>query len=261
MHVEEHTIELEGSPAFFRTAESPGLPTVYLHGIPTSSDDWLPFLERGGGLAPDLIGFGRSGKGGHLDYSREGHADFLENLLAHLRIRAVNLVAHDWGAAPAVLFAQRHPDRVRRLVLINPSPPDGPTALPRFARLWRKPVLGELAMGSITRSVLKRELRAAGPLPDEQIRTVWEQFDQGTQRAILRLYRRTYVPVHIGGLKVPALLLWGECDPWLPASAGDEYAAILPHVTRHRVQNARHWPWLQDPSVIDQAQVFLQASG
>ena len=68
MRVDEHTFHLDDSPVYYRSAEAPGVPKVYLHGIPTSSDDWLEFLGRTGGLAPDLIGFGRSGKGGHLDY-------------------------------------------------------------------------------------------------------------------------------------------------------------------------------------------------
>ena len=70
--VDEQTIELAGSPVFFRAAPARGAPAVYLHGIPTSSDDWLGFLAATGGLAPDLIGFGRSGKGGQLDYTIDG---------------------------------------------------------------------------------------------------------------------------------------------------------------------------------------------
>ena len=69
------------SPGRRLLGRSAGDPTLrqplYLHGIPTSSDDFVPFLERTGGVAPDLIGFGRSGKGGHLDYSIDGHADFV----------------------------------------------------------------------------------------------------------------------------------------------------------------------------------------
>ena len=74
VRVDEHTINLDESPVFYRRAtEAPGVPALYLHGIPTSSDDWVEFLARTGGIAPDLIGFGRSGKGGHLDYSVDGN--------------------------------------------------------------------------------------------------------------------------------------------------------------------------------------------
>src|SRR5207302_397237 len=99
-----------------------GTPPLYLHGVPTNSDDWIPFLELTGGIAPDLIGFGRSAKAGNLDYSMDGHADFIERFLAQLEVDRVNLVVHDIGAAGGLVFAQRHPDRVERIVLINALP-------------------------------------------------------------------------------------------------------------------------------------------
>ena len=52
--------------------EAPGLPVLYLHGVPTDGDDWLSFLEQTGGFAPDLPGFGRSSKRGDLDFSMDG---------------------------------------------------------------------------------------------------------------------------------------------------------------------------------------------
>ena len=97
--VDEHTIYFDESPVFYRSAAGSGLTKLYLHGIPTSSDDWLEFLGRTGGIAPDLIGFGRSGKGGHLDYSLPGLARFVERFLDHLDIEEVQLVGHDLGAA------------------------------------------------------------------------------------------------------------------------------------------------------------------
>ena len=75
------------------TAPPPG-PTcpLYIHGVP----DQLgrldpPFLEHTGGVAPDLIGFGRSGKAGNLDYSIDGLTDFVEMLLSKLEIDCVKL--------------------------------------------------------------------------------------------------------------------------------------------------------------------------
>jgi pimeloyl-ACP methyl ester carboxylesterase len=269
LSVDEHTIELAGSPAFYRTAPGPDPPTLYVHGVPTSSDDWIPFLERTGGIAPDLIGFGRSGKGGNLDFSIGGLADFLERLLAHLGTDRVKLVVHDWGAPPGLAFAQRHPDRIERIVVCN--------AVPMFevegvrwhliARLWPRPGIGELTMGAITRGMLGRTLRGGAKHPeafsDSRVDSIWGHFDQGTQRAILRLCRSADEPAllaagaELRALEAPALVVWGQSDPWLPPPVGERYAAVLGSARLDRIADAGHWPWLDRPDVIDRVAGFL----
>src|SRR6202035_2714289 len=101
--VSDETGEIDGLPIFWRVAAasadvgapSSGVVPLYLHGVPNNSDDWLPFLQRGGGLAPDLPGFGRSGEPGHFDYSIAGYARFLEQFLDLVEVERVRLVVHD----------------------------------------------------------------------------------------------------------------------------------------------------------------------
>src|SRR5207302_11380653 len=121
--VTDHRAEAAGVEIFFRRATPPeGRPPIlYVHGNPTNSDDWVEFLERTGGIAPDLPGFGRSGKPAHFDYSIEGYSNALEAFLAHLGVERYSLVVHDWGAA-ALGLAQRAPERVEKLVLMNCVP-------------------------------------------------------------------------------------------------------------------------------------------
>jgi pimeloyl-ACP methyl ester carboxylesterase len=268
VRVDEHTIDLAGAPVFYRRAGAPEVPVLYLHGLPTSSDDWIPFLERTGGLAPDLIGFGRSSKGGHLDYSIQGHADFLERFLAALGVTRVGVVAHDWGAGGGLVLAQRQPELIERLVLIDPLPLLEGFHWGRTARLLRRPLLGELLMGATTRWVLARTLRSAAVSPgawsQDRLRSVWEQFDQGTQRAVLRLHRAAderrlaQAGAGLSALDVPALVMWGERDPWFEPRFADAYGAVLPRSTVQRVPDAGHWPWLDRPELIDRVVEFLE---
>ena len=78
-------------------------------------------------------------------------------------------------------------------MLLNAPPLFDGFAWPRLARWWRTPLIGEGLMGSTTRGMLARTLRHGSvrddAWPDERVATVWDQFDQGTQRAILRLVR------------------------------------------------------------------------
>ena len=280
MRVDEHTIYLDESPVFFRTADAapaapagpgtpmpgPGTPTLYLHGIPTSSDDWIEFLERAGGIAPDLIGFGRSGKGGHLDYTLAGLTQFLERLLAEIHVQTVKVVAHDWGAAVGLALAGRHPERVERLVLMNAPPILDGFEWPRLVRWWRTPLIGEGLMGSTTRGMLERVLRRGSvrenAWPDARIAAVWDQFDQGTQRAILRLVRDRDAGSHLMTLQPPAdtptLIIWGERDPWYSPPVADAYAARLPGATLERLPDAGHWPWLDRADLVDRVAAFLE---
>jgi pimeloyl-ACP methyl ester carboxylesterase len=263
VHVEEHTISLDDSPVYYRRADAPGMLTLYLHGIPTSSDDWSEFLSRSGGIAPDLIGFGRSGKGGHLDYSLAGLADFLDRFLNHLHVDEVQIVGHDWGAAVALAFAERHPGRIGRLVLLNLPPLLDGVEWPRVLRLLRTPGVGELVMGATTKAVLARTLRRGCVRPDAwpaaRVAAVWSQFDQGTQRAILRLVRSGAAAGQgvVAGQAAVALV-WGEEDPWYPPALADAYAARLPGATVERVAGAGHWPWLDRPEVVERVASLLE---
>ena len=272
MAVEEHTGEIDGQPVFWRSAPAAGdrAPVLYVHGVPTSSDDWVPFLERTGGLAPDLLGFGRSGKGGQNDYSLEGIATFVERFLDEVvpgGAERVRLVVHDWGSA-ALVFAQRHPERIERLVIVNAVPLLPGYRWHRIARLWRTPFVGEMAMGLTLRPALARALRPAfaGPVPREFVRATYACFDQGTQRAILRLYRSAPEELlaasgrALSSLSIPALVVWGARDPYISSRFGDAYAAELPAGEVVHVDDAGHWPWLDRPDLIDRIATFLDES-
>jgi pimeloyl-ACP methyl ester carboxylesterase len=259
--VSEHNAELDGLPVFWRSAPSPsgGTPILYLHGVPTSSDEWVEFLALGGGIAPDLPGFGRTGKPGSLSYTMGEYDAFIERFLDSLGVERVRLVVHDWGAV-GLLFAQRLPERVERLVIVNSVPFLPGYRWHRTARLWRTPLVGEIAMGSTSRTVLRlltRESNATpGPMPDAWIDSAMAHFDQGTQRAILRLYRSSPPEAlaaageHLDRLAMPALVVWGTRDPYLPARFGRAYAQALPSAELLELDDAGHWPWLDQPQLV-----------
>jgi pimeloyl-ACP methyl ester carboxylesterase len=245
------------------------VPTLYVHGVPTNSDDYLDFLARTGGFAPDLPGFGRSAKPAHFPYSIQGFCDVLEAFLAEQAVERYSLVVHDWGGA-ALALAQRAPERVHRVVIMNSVPLLPGYRWHRLARIWRTPLAGELFMGTATRwgfKLLSREATAApGPAPDEFIDSAWRHFDHGTQRAILKLYRSAPVSAlavageRLGELRCPALVVWGADDPYIPPSFAQAYADALGGDTRvELLPGVRHWPWVDDPRVIDTISEFLTA--
>jgi len=257
--VDEHTIEVAGASVFYRRAPAHDTEVLYLHSVPTSSDDWQDPLALSGGVAPDLPGFGRTSKAGNLDYALPAYATFVERFLDALALERVAVVGHGWGAAMALMFAQAHPERVARLAIVDAIPLLDGFQWPGLARWLRRPGIGELLMGSVTRWLMARLLRHGSADPaawsDARVAAVWEQFDQGTQRAILRLLRSVDEPAlaaagaGLHGLAVPVLIVWGDQDPWLASAFADAYGQRLPEATVEHLPGAGHWPWLQDPAL------------
>lgn len=104
---------------------------VLLHGLSSDSSTWERFAgglaARGRrALAPDLPGHGQSPWSGV--YSLGRMRDEVIGLLDREGLGPVDLVGHSMGGGVAYLIAQEWPDRVRRLVIEETSPP--PRAAP-----------------------------------------------------------------------------------------------------------------------------------
>ena len=233
--------------------EEAGGDVLYVHGVPDSAEMWTPFLERTGGIAVDLPGFGRSGKSASWPYSLAGYAAFLPAFLDHLGLGRVSVVAHDWGGVALTLGP-----RIDRLVAIDTLPLLSGHRWPWIARAWRAPVLGELVMGFTGRTLLRR----VGGLSPEHADQILRHFDHGTQRAILKLYRSARENVAaLDAVKAPALVLWGERDTYLGPEWADRIAAALGGETTVRiVPDAGHWPWLDRSEIPQIVQDHLQRS-
>jgi pimeloyl-ACP methyl ester carboxylesterase len=228
-------------------------PLLYVHGVPDSAELWTPFLERTGGIAVDLPGFGRSGKSAGWPYSLEGYAAFLPAFLDHLGIDRVSLVAHDWGGVALTLG-----DRIERLVAIDTLPLLPGHRRPWIARAWRTPVVGELAMGFTGRTLLRR----LGGLSAEHADQILRHFDHGTQRAILKLYRSAPPDAlarageRLGAIDAATLVLWGDEDQYLPTRFAHAYGEAL-NADVEIVEGAGHWPWIDKPDLVERVCGFL----
>jgi pimeloyl-ACP methyl ester carboxylesterase len=267
--IETGELVLDGVRIFYRRVPGEGTPVVYCHGNPTHGEDWVPFMERGGpSIAIDMPGWGRSDRPDppRFDYSMYGLSAFLERCLEELGIERRKLVVHDWGSL-ALIGAQRRPELVEKLVAINIIP-----LLPGYrwhwvAQIWRRRPFGEIANATTTRASMALTMRQArgdrSPMPAEFVDTVWNHWDKGTQAATLALYRHAD-PKRLAAagkdqpkLTCPSLILWGNRDPYIPTKFGQAYAKTLPNATFEAIEGAGHWPWIDDPSVVDRVVDFL----
>jgi pimeloyl-ACP methyl ester carboxylesterase len=268
--IEQGTVEVDGVETFLRRVAGEGPPTLFVHGNPTHSQDWVPFLERmeGAAVALDLPGWGRSERPPRFDYTMHGLARFVGRFLDVLDVDEYALAMHDWGAV-ALIAAQREPDRVRRLALINGVP-----LLPGYrwhwvGRLWRRRGLGELVNLTATRAGTSLALRQATadrrPMPREFVDALWLHRQRGAGRPVLELYRSADPKAleEAGGrlaeLRCPAIVVWGARDPYLGTGFAHLYARRLPNAELLLLEDAGHWPWIDRPDLVERIVGFLES--
>lgn len=267
--IETGYVDVDGIRTFYRRLPGDGAPAVFVHGNPTHSADWMPFLAamEGPALAFDLPGFGRSDRPdpSRFDSTMWSYGAFIGKAIEALGVAEHSLVVHDWGGA-GLIAAQERPDRVTKVVVINAVPLLPGYRWHRTARIWRTPRLGELSNRLWSRRMLDlalRESRGDWSRHDPRfVDQVWDHLDAGTLDAILRLYRSADPPdlaragARLGELDCPALVVWGMKDRYLPGRFGRAYADAL-GAELEDYPAAGHWPWIDDPAVVPRVTDFL----
>lgn len=99
--------------------------TVFLHGISSGADSWLNqtdyFSNNTSVLAWNAPGYGNSAQ---IEKQQPNAVDYSKRLLALLEsrdIQRINIVGHSLGALIAAAFASEYPEKVHKLILVNPA--------------------------------------------------------------------------------------------------------------------------------------------
>jgi haloalkane dehalogenase len=170
-------INLLGSTMAYREAGDREAPvTLFLHGNPTSSYIWRNVLPHVASvahcIAPDLIGFGQSGKP-DIEYRFADHVQYLDAFLDQAGITSAFVVAQDWGSALAFHLAARRPEFIRGLAFmefIRPMPTWNdfhPEQIETFQK-FRTPGVGE-------EMILEGNTFVEGVLPAATVRKLTEE--------------------------------------------------------------------------------------
>ena len=113
---------LDSEMAYREAGQTEAPVALFLHGNPTSSYLWrniMPLVaDVAHCVAPDLIGFGQSGKP-DITYRFEDHVRYLDAFIAQSGIGSAYLVLHDWGTALGFHLAARRPDFVRGVAFME----------------------------------------------------------------------------------------------------------------------------------------------
>lgn len=235
---------------------------VFLHGFPGSSLDYTRLLSRAGrfarAVAFDFPGFGRADKPADLPYTVDSQAAFAHAALRRLGIRRVHLVGHDFGSFNGLEWASAHPRRLRSVTLIDGGIlPDEYTGH-GFAYVSAIPGLGETFNAAQNYETFRSGFSppAHPPLEESFIARMYEEFDDpGSRRATPRLYRsfgdyRERSDRWTAALlpfDLPARVLWGEADPFVPASIAEYQRQAFPRAEVRVLPDIGHFPFAEAP--------------
>lgn len=218
-----------------------GAPLLLVHGILVSAREWddvTPLLARRHRvIAPDLPGFGRSGKPADFPYGRVGYCDHLIALLDALGLEKATVVGHSMGGGIAAELAARSPERIDKLVLIDAH--CYPLDLDLKARLPLLPVLGKFIFTKLYGRALFRDYfknsawNGAGPPTWDRVDRFYDEFTPPDARAAAFQVVRATVDIAplaalLPSVKAPTLVLWGEHDRFIPRRLGERLSRDIP---------------------------------
>lgn len=250
-------------------AEGAGPVVVLLHGGTGGGANWFRLLRGLSGhfrvLAPDLPGFGLSPRREPTAPLGHAAAQLLEEWLRGLQVRGALVVGTSFGGLAALRLAQRAPDVVGRLFLLDAAGLDRELSV--LVRLGALPVIGSV-WAHPTRSGTARTFRllltrngASIPPPMQQalidyLYLTAQSAGTAYVRDTLRLFaglagqREFLSGAELSALGQPATIALGEHDPFFSAASARAAARRLPHAEFQLIRGVGHSPNWEAPDAV-----------
>jgi pimeloyl-ACP methyl ester carboxylesterase len=243
----DQVVELAGIRLHLSRGGS-GDPLLVLH-HDIGSPGWLPFYrqlaERFEVIVPSHPGYDRSARPDWLRSVRDV-AVVYQWLLAELRLDAVTVVGLGFGGWIAAEMATMAPRSFRRLVLVGAmglKPEDGEIvdqALMNYIEYARAGFHDQRAFDEVYgREPSTDQLETWDLNREMSFRIAWKPY----------MYSQT-LPHLLGGVRTPALVVWGAEDRIVPRSCGERYVRALPHARLEIVEGAGHCVDMERPAEL-----------
>ena len=253
-------VDLPGGDIHVERAGPAGAPPVVLiHGWASSVDWWAnirPLLARRNQVVLfDLLGHGGSEKPAD-GYSMTQQADRLADAMRKLRVRRALVAGHSTGGEVAIALAARHPELVRRLVVLDTETDEDQVDTDTSTKATVTPFIGEALWRLITEDQIRDGLEQAFSdgykVPQEFI----EDFEDLTFTAYKKTYDESADYVDEGTLerdfrrsRAPAMVIFGSEDELVDPAAAHEYAKIRPAQVEY-VWGAGHAVMVEKPREV-----------
>ena len=235
------TIEISGRKVWILESGN-GAPLLYLHGfadVHSVKDSWLPFHEklaqRAKVIAPAHPGCAQTDENKDIDVIEDVVFHYLEVFDA-LKLTQFNLVGSCVGGWIAAEIAARHPEKIRKVVLIGATGLFVEGALIGDVFMMAQPEYGssyaslrEMLFSGVNQpNALELFPDGKGDLEDEVRRYQMLRFGSRIGFKPPYFYNRP-LRNRLHRISCPSLILWGEKDRMVPRVHGETYARLLPN--------------------------------
>ena len=190
-------------------------------------------------FAIDLFGYGESDRPFDADFGIASQAELVDRALTALRLPKATVVGLDLGGAVALRLASSRPERVERLLLVNPIaldevPAGDVTSLQRnTARFAFRSSRGILGAAPILGEVLRQSVADEAKMPDKLVARYLAPYVGAEGLNHLLLLARSIddedmEDCELGSLPQPTLIVWGDKDPWVKPDFPQRLADTIP---------------------------------
>jgi 2-hydroxymuconate-semialdehyde hydrolase len=268
--IAEQYTYIEGHKIAYRE-QGEGSPVILIHGIPTNSLMWrdiIPQLAtRHRVIAPDMLNYGQSEKPEYADVSINAQSRIMVQLMDALGAPVADVVAHDIGGGVAQLMAVNHPEKIRKLVLMDSVCFDS-WPIPEFEPLQQPGADTAMSLSefvSMMRGFMPNGVHDKRVMTEDLIdlyMAVWSTEDG--KRAFFRNLRRLNkeytqaIADELVNLPQQTLVMWGDQDPFQKPEYAPKLAAAIPNAELIWIKGAGHWMIDEKPDEIgDHIKQFL----
>jgi pimeloyl-ACP methyl ester carboxylesterase len=240
-------IRVNGIELFYRDLGE-GIPLVLLHGYPLNNTIWDAVAELLQGQArlilPDLRGFGLSSAPEGV-YSMRQLAGDVARLLDTLEIHTAVMAGHSMGGYVTLAFAKAFPDRLAGLGMVC-SQAGADSAERKAGRLATADEVARQGTAAMARAMA--EGLTADPTRVNGLEQMILQMSPfGVIGALKGMAEREDFTGFLPHIEVPALVLAGEMDAFVPLAKAEEMALRMKDCRLVRITGAGHMPMLEAP--------------
>ena len=233
-----------------------GAPVLLIHGSGPGVSGWAnwrllmaPLAERARVIAPDMAGFGYSERPAGFAYGMDAWVRQAVGLLDALGIARADLVGNSFGGGLALALAIRHPERVRRLVLM------GSVGVPFELTPGLDAVWGYEPSLAAMRALLDIFAFDRSRVTDELARLRYEaSIRPGFQESFAAMFpapRQRWVDAlaspeaDIRRIPHETLVVHGREDRVIPLANAYRLTELLPRVQLHVYGQCGHWTQIE----------------